>query len=199
MKNKSFLKRGCLIILVVPIILILLVIGYAVIFPKKPASEEIKKSVLLNEYNQIKNSDRLNKKIEVFEFLENNKHVILDSLITPNDNSYALLDLWHYNENRPHLPKKIFDELSTINSKDNYRDSYKLKITKKGKLSLIYTITDYKNYLYIVHSLNRIDTLSLDNKLINYSKTIIIKDSFQYKLTIKDAFNDIDPNNLSPN
>lgn len=199
MKNKSILRKGCLAIPLIPIILILLFIGYAILFPKKPASEEVKNNILLNEYNQIKNSYKLNKKIEALKFLENNKSIILDSLVTTNDSSYSLLDLWYYNENRPHLPKIIFDELSTIIPKNNYKDSYQLKITKNGKLSLLYSITDYENYLYVIHSLNRIDSLSLDNKLINNSKTIIVKDSFQYNLIIKDAFNDIDPNNFFPN
>lgn len=63
------MKKGCLVILLVPIIIISLIIGYTIILPKKPATEEIKKEILFNEFNKIKNSEILNKNLTILTYL----------------------------------------------------------------------------------------------------------------------------------
>ncbi|SNR13876.1 hypothetical protein [Tenacibaculum jejuense] len=191
------MKKGCLIIFFTLTILIVSITGYIILFPEKPASEKTKKEILLAEFNQIEDTEKLNKKIEVLFFLEKNKHIILDSLRDVLNRKETYFNLDTFSKREPRLPIKLLNELSKISSND--RIDYQLRITENEKFSLTSTITDYKNYLYIIRDFSRIDSLNIDDKIEKLSKTILIKDNVQYKLTIKDAFNDIDPNNFAPN
>ncbi|MBW1294141.1 hypothetical protein [Aquimarina litoralis] len=191
------MKKGCLIVLVASTVIVASIISYIFIFPAKPASEEKRKEILLTEYNSIKASVQLNKYVEILEFLEMNRSLILDSLTGDSEND-IFLDLNYYNQTRPSLPIKLLNELSMINSINKIY--YQLQITNDQKFLLTNKTTDYNNYLYIIHNLHKTDTSTSNRPTVEkYIKTLYIDDKFQYTIMIKDAFNDIDPNNFAPN
>ncbi|MEM8765319.1 MAG: hypothetical protein AAGD88_15980 [Bacteroidota bacterium] len=190
-------RRGCLIIFSTLGAFVIFITGYIILFPEKPASEKTIKKILKDEFNQIENTTGLNRKIEVLCFLEKNKPLILSVLKDDLDKSEIFLNLNKSSTRKPNLPTKLFDELSNISSSN--RIDYQLKITENGNFSLTKTTIDHKNYLYITHDISRIDTSAIYVEVGKYSKTILIKGDFQYKIRVEDAFDDIDPNNFTPN
>ncbi len=96
--------------------------------------------------------------------------------------------------------RKIFKELIKILPNKKEIDYYKLQI-ENSNIILERRVTDYDNYLYINKSFSK--TSSNEIEAIEYqpaySKKYIINNKYQCRISIEDAFNDIDPNNFAPN
>ena len=170
---------------ILPIVAIFL---WVTLMPEsKPATKETRKELLLSEYNLLKKSNT-QELLKALKLLERNRSNIL-KLLTDRD---ALVSLDKPTKGSP-LPIDLLDKLKKI-SKD-----YALKINKERAFSLIKTRTDYTNYLYIIHTVSRANNLSESPNNSEYTERIMLDDRFEYRVSIKDAFSDIDPNNFAPN
>ncbi len=192
------MKKGCFILFILLIGIVAVPILISIFFPEKPATSEKIAEVLDKEYKTINDKKNIDTYIELLDFLQIHKNLILSSFkdkeATECQRLFYVSDFSRYIQ----LPKDLLIQFQEIISKDSDTNTGILICDKRNVVLKISERTDYSNYLSIVHELRIVDSINRDMNF-EIHKIKLIRDKYEYVIGINDVFHIVDPNNFAPN